>query len=424
VSSNLLRRIAFAVVAIPAVVAVAWVGRWPFTLLLAAAAALGARELFGFARAQGFEPLGRTGMLGAALAPVAMATIVMAAPGAPLIREGYLLVAFLLAVLCLALLRRGPGGRPLTSAAVTVLGALYPGFLLSYALVLRHPHPGLLATDARVASIDYTGGSDFGRWLLDNAHGKQIYAELSGVNNVVIESSDNYKGLLRNLAFTLCLYSGQMCTTTKALLVPASGIDTDQGHKSFDEVAADLGAAIEKLLSDPATATAVLGAIQSPHTLERIAAAPRAAAVVLASRRIAHPEYPNAEIHTPVLLKADAAREDSYMQERFGPISTVVAVPGGPQALAELSERIVREHGALTVGVYSTKPDFIDAMTEATQRAGVALSINLTGGVFVNQSAGFSDYHGTGANPAANASYTDSAFVASRFRVIQRRHHV
>jgi hypothetical protein len=74
--------------------------------------------------------------------------------------------------------------------------------------------------------------------------------------------------------------------------------------------------------------------------------------------------------------------------------------------------------------VYSTRAAFIDEMTEATQRAGVALSINLTSGVFVNQSAGFSDYHGTGANPAANASYTDSAFVASRFRVIQRRHHV
>mgnify|MGYP003297326545 CR=1 FL=1 len=56
--------------------------------------------------------------------------------------------------------------------------------------------------------------------------------------------------------------------------------------------------------------------------------------------------------------------------------------------------------------------------------AGVALSINLTGGVFVNQSAAFSDFHGTGANPAANASYTDGAYVASRFRVIQSRRHV
>ena len=33
-------------------------------------------------------------------------------------------------------------------------------------------------------------------------------------------------------------------------------------------------------------------------------------------------------------------------------------------------------------------------------------------------------YGDTGANPAANASYTGAAFVASRFRVVQRRYHV
>jgi hypothetical protein len=63
-------------------------------------------------------------------------------------------------------------------------------------------------------------------------------------------------------------------------------------------------------------------------------------------------------------------------------------------------------------------------MVEVSWRAGVALSLNLTDGVYVNQSAAFSDYHGTGMNPAANASYADSAFVANRFRVIQRRWHV
>jgi hypothetical protein len=60
----------------------------------------------------------------------------------------------------------------------------------------------------------------------------------------------------------------------------------------------------------------------------------------------------------------------------------------------------------------------------ATLRTKVALSINLTQGVFVNQSTAFSDYHGTGGNPSANASYADSAFVASRFLVVQRRTHV
>ena len=284
-----------------------------------------------------------------------------------------------------------------------------------------------LALHPSVKSVDFTGGPAFGRWLIDNVQGKagkQVYAELAGVNNVVIESTDTYKGMLRNLAFTLSLYSGQMCTTTKAILLPADGIDTDAGRKTFDEVAADLAAAIDKFLADPATATAVLGAIQSDATLARLSETPAGTAVVLASKAVAHAEFPQATVRTPLLLKTTASNEAAYMQERFGPICTLVAVPGGADALVALSERIVREQGALTVGVYSTKDAVIDAMVEATQKSGVALSINLTGGVFVNQSAAFSDFHATGANPAANASYADSAFVANRFRVIQRRVHV
>ena len=68
--------------------------------------------------------------------------------------------------------------------------------------------------------------------------------------------------------------------------------------------------------------------------------------------------------------------------------------------------------------------DVIEEAIDVAEETGVALSINLTGGVFVNQSAAFSDFHGTGANPAANAALTDAAFVAGRFRVVQNRRHV
>jgi len=63
-------------------------------------------------------------------------------------------------------------------------------------------------------------------------------------------------------------------------------------------------------------------------------------------------------------------------------------------------------------------------VNQIAAEVGVALSCNLTGGVYVNQSAAFSDFHGTGANPATNVALTDSAFVASRFRVVQSRVHV
>ncbi|MEO6353766.1 MAG: phenylacetic acid degradation protein PaaN [Burkholderiaceae bacterium] len=282
-----------------------------------------------------------------------------------------------------------------------------------------------LVTNPAVKSIDFTGGNVFGQWLVDNCRQAQVYAELAGVNNIVIDSTDAYKPMLRNLAFTLSLYSGQMCTTSQALFVPAGGIETEDGHKSYDDFCADLARAVDGFLAKPEVAHAVLGAIQSADTLKRIGEADSGALgkVILASRKLDNPEFPQAEVRTPILLACDAADEKAYMEERFGPISFIVKVADTAAAIA-LSERIIATHGALTAGIYSTKPAVIDAMTAATWRSKVALSINLTGGVFVNQSSAFSDYHGTGGNPAANASYSDSAFVANRFRVIQRRYHV
>jgi hypothetical protein len=74
--------------------------------------------------------------------------------------------------------------------------------------------------------------------------------------------------------------------------------------------------------------------------------------------------------------------------------------------------------------VYSTDERYLGQVRDAALDVGVALSENLTGGVYVNQTAAFSDFHATGANPAANASYTDGDFVAGRFRVIGSRRHL
>ncbi len=297
--------------------------------------------------------------------------------------------------------------------------------LVSLCVATQRTVTQALATHSAVKSIDFTGSNVFGQWLIENARQAHVYAELAGVNNIVIDSTDAYKAMLGNLAFTLSLFSGQMCTTTQIIVVPAGGIDTDEGHKTYDEFCADLAKAVERFLSKPEVAHAVLGAIQSDATIERIDIANSGALgkVVLASKALDNPEFPAAKVRTPVLLACDAADEQAFMEERFGPISFIVKAADTAAAIA-LSERAVTVHGALTVGVYSTRPEVIDAMTEATWRGKVALSINLTSGVFVNQSAAFSDYHGTGGNPAANASYSDSAFVANRFRVVQRRYHV
>jgi phenylacetic acid degradation protein paaN len=282
-----------------------------------------------------------------------------------------------------------------------------------------------LVTHAAVKSVDFTGGSSFGNWLIDHCRQAQVYAELAGVNTIVIDSTDAYQALLRNVAFSLSLYSGQMCTTSQLLLVPAGGIATDEGAKSYEQVCADLAAALDAALAKTEVACAVLGAIQSPATLARIAHANSGALgrVVRAAQTLQHPDFPAAAVRSPVLLAVDASAEAAYMEECFGPITFVVKTADTAAAIG-LAERIVSSHGALTLGVYSTDSAVLEAMTQASWKAKVALSINLTGGVFVNQSSAFSDFHATGGNPAANASYCDSAFVANRFRVIQRRYHV
>ncbi|HEY4042003.1 MAG TPA: phenylacetic acid degradation protein PaaN, partial [Rhodopila sp.] len=138
---------------------------------------------------------------------------------------------------------------------------------------IEQPLTKELAADPAIAMVDFTGSSAFGGWLRENLRDKLVFTEEAGVNTVVIDGTDSFAAMCSNIAFSLCLYSGQMCTTPQAIFVPRDGIDTDEGHKSFDEVARALAAAIDDLLADPARAAGVLGAIQNPATLARIAAA-------------------------------------------------------------------------------------------------------------------------------------------------------
>jgi acyl-CoA reductase-like NAD-dependent aldehyde dehydrogenase len=128
-------------------------------------------------------------------------------------------------------------------------------------------------------------------------------------------------------------------------------------------------------------------------------------------------------VRTPLVVGLTAADSDVYEKECFGPVAYVVTTSGTDESI-RLFQGTARRHGAMTASVYSTSEEVLAEVREAALDAGVALSENLLGGIYVNQSASFSDFHGTGANPAANASFTDGAFVASRFRVVQSRRHV
>ena len=279
-----------------------------------------------------------------------------------------------------------------------------------------------LAVRPEVRIVDFTGSTAFGQWLEEHARQAAVYTEKAGVNMVLVDSTDDYAGMLANLAFSLCLYSGQMCTTPQDLLVPADGVGTPEGRKSVDEFGADLGAAVEKLLGPDAQAVELLGAIVNDGVLSRVDGAGSLGTVVIPSRTLTHPAYPQARVRTPALVRVPADRVETWGAECFGPVSFLVVTDTTEEAL-ELMRRTVTARGALTAAVYSTDEKVIESARAVAIESGVALSENLTGGVYVNQTAAYSDLHATGANPAANAAYTDAHFVAGRFRVIQTRRH-
>ncbi|MFK4448159.1 phenylacetic acid degradation protein paaN [Caballeronia udeis] len=331
----------------------------------------------------------------------------------------------------------------------TVIVKPHPGAILPLAITVRIAREvlreagfdpnvvTLLATDANdgplvqdlalrpeIKLIDFTGSTQNGNWLERHAHQAQVYTEKAGVNQIVIDSVDNLKAVAGNIAFSLALYSGQMCTAPQNIYVPRDGIRTSEGQMSFDDVAKALAAAVEKLVSDPARAVELTGAIQNDGVMARIADARQLGEVLTDSQSLAHPAFPDAHVRSPLMLKMDVRTDAAkFTQEWFGPISFVIATDSTAQSL-DLAGSIAAEHGALTFSVYSTDTAVVDAAYDAAIRGGVALSINLTGGVFVNQTAAYSDFHGTGANPAANSALSDAAYVANRFRVVQSRVHV
>lgn len=292
------------------------------------------------------------------------------------------------------------------SRDVVLLAADSPEAPVAKELV-RHP---------AVRIIDYTGSNAFGAWVRENAGEALVYTEEAGVNSIVVAGTDAFGAMCANIAFSLALYSGQMCTAPQDIFVPRGGIGTDEGHKSFDEVATGIAAAVDELLADPARAAGVAGAIANPATLERVAAARGLGRVVRDSAPLAE-----GRSATPLIVAVDAADEAAYGEERFGPIAFLVAVGDADEGVARAAA-LARRKGAITAALYDTDEARILRAADAFGRAGVNLSVNLTGNIFVNQSAAFSDFHVTGLNPAGNASLTDGAFVAGRFvRAMWRR---
>ena len=315
-------------------------------------------------------------------------------------------------------------------------GAGFDANLVTMALdTTLEPIGKLLVKHPKTAIVDFTGSTRFGQWVEQNAHPALCFTETAGCNTVVLESCDDLDAVLRSLATTLCLFSAQMCTSPQNIYISRHGVQTPQGLVPFNDVARRLADAVAGLTSEPKKAAMILATIQSPQTLALLSnmqllapesiglEAKNAPEILLKPARYAHPDYPNARTSTPLMLKVNTAHRKLYGEERFGPISFVIACDDTQDALQQATQD-VKELGGLTAFLYSLDEAFIAQAEAAYAKAGAQLTINLTGPMPLNFAAAYSDYHVTGLNPAGNASLTNLAFVASRFCVSQSRRPV
>jgi phenylacetic acid degradation protein paaN len=271
-----------------------------------------------------------------------------------------------------------------------------------------------LAEDPEVKLIDYTGGSEFGNYL-ENLKGKAVFTEKTGVNSIILDSVEDANKVAANLAFSVLLYSGQMCTAPQNFYIPAAGIKTPEGTISFDDFAQKFIEQTNAIIDNPKAGPFVLGAIQNAATCARVSDAEKLdGKVLLKTRTIENPMFKNARTQTPVVLEVDSSKKEMFSKELFGPIVLLIKTKSTDESIA-LAKELAQNHGAISCGAYVTDESLKETIADEMSLAATPVSFNLTGGIYVNQNAGFSDFHVTGGNPAGNASFTNPEYVVKRF---------
>jgi phenylacetic acid degradation protein paaN len=280
-----------------------------------------------------------------------------------------------------------------------------------------------LAEHPEVKIIDYTGSSTFGSYL-EALPGKTVFTEKTGVNSVILDSVEDVDKVAANLAFSVNLYSGQMCTAPQNFYIPAGGIASPAGTITFDQFATKLSEQITSLVDNPKAGPFVLGAVQNKATKDRVAEAEKLPGKVwLKSKTFENPMFKNARVAAPVVVEIDASKKDVFSKELFGPIVLLIKTKDTDQAI-DLARDMAQSHGAISCGAYTTNPAVRDKIADEMSLAATPVSFNLTGGIYMNQNAAFSDFHVTGGNPAGNASFTNPDYVTRRFTWVGHREPV
>lgn len=271
-----------------------------------------------------------------------------------------------------------------------------------------------LAEHPAVKLIDYTGSTSFGKYI-EGIPYKTVFTENAGINSILLHSTNDIKATMQNIAFSLSLYSGQMCTAPQNIFIPKGGIETQGGMIGYDDCVAALIEAIHGIVNNPKAGPPTLGAIQSDITLNRAKnISSIGGKIVLNHSTIKNEEFTNARIATPSLIALNANDTEIYQTEQFGPIAFIIKCENIEECISK-AQQMASEHGAITCLAFSINEEVKHKIAHQMNEAFTPVSFNFSGAAFVNQHAAFSDFHVTGGNPSGNASFTNPDYINRRF---------
>jgi oxepin-CoA hydrolase/3-oxo-5,6-dehydrosuberyl-CoA semialdehyde dehydrogenase len=212
--------------------------------------------------------------------------------------------------------------------------------------------------------LAFTGSGDTGTKLrgLPNilARSVRVNVEADSLNAVVLAADadeETYGMFLRDVAKEITQKTGQKCTATRRIFVPAAMID---------RVQADLAERLSSVkVGDPALAEVTMGPLATAQQLRDFRAGiakleASGARVVLGSATECAPIGADAEkgfFVGPVLLRADAPATASAVHEHevFGPCATLMPYDTADEAV----ELVARGGGGLVASVYGDDRDLL-----------------------------------------------------------------
>lgn len=215
-------------------------------------------------------------------------------------------------------------------------------------------------TDARVATLSFTGSAAVGWMLQGMARGKRVILELGGNASVIVHKDADLERAAKRCAFGAFAYAGQVCISVQNILAHRDI------YPAFRE---RLRAEIEIVkYGDPMQSDTLIGPMVNGAAADRVSAWIAEAAAMGASVKSFGERVSNT---LPATLVEGAPRGCQLAQEEaFGPVVLLDSYSD----LDEAIERVNASRYGLQTGIFSDSHSVLQKAVDALEAGGILIN--------------------------------------------------